>query len=192
MLAGLRPRPHLIGALQKLDDKSVSAMAKSGAVDFISTAACGEELVARVTMLERLEEVRGVENAGRLRKLDAWTEASKTVTARFGEMIDKPVSVGKHDGKDPQVIAQIRMTCREDGSTIDLVVGCAGSCGRAVINMLLPGVKPNLDALRDCLRELANNLAGSLKQAILKEGVAVTLGLPSDTDAEAYLSSDET
>ena len=192
LLAGLRPRPHLIGALQKLDDKSVSAMEKSGALDFICTAAGGEELVARVTMLQRLEEVRGVENVGRLRKLDAWARASQTVTMRFGEIIEKPVSVGKHDGKDPQVVARIRLTCREDGSTIDLVVGCAGSCGRAVINMLLPGAKPNLDALRDCLRELANNLAGSLKQAILSEGVSVTLGLPSDTDAEAYLSSDET
>lgn len=192
LLAGVRPRPHLIGAVQKLDDKSVAALAKSGAVDFICTAAGSEELVARVTLLQRLEDVRGVENVGRLRKLEAWPKASGIMTARFGDMLDKPVVAGRHDGKDPQVVAKIRLTCREDGSTIDVLVGCAGSCGRAVISMLLPGAKANLDALKDCLRELANNLAGSLKQAILEEGVAVTLGLPSDSDAEAYLSSDET
>lgn len=192
LLAGLRPRPHLIAAVQKLDDKTVAAMAKSGAADFMSTAACAEELIARVTLLQRLEEVRGVENVGRLRKLEAWAQASKTLTERFGEIVDQPVTAGKHDGKDPQVVAQIRLTCREDGSTIDVVVGCAGSCGRAVIGMLLPGAKPNLDALRDCMRELANNLAGSLKQTILGEGVSVTLGLPTDATAEAYLASDET
>ena len=52
--SGLEPKPHIIAALSKLDDKSVAAALAVGAVDLMTSAACTEELVARIELPERL------------------------------------------------------------------------------------------------------------------------------------------
>ena len=190
--SGLEPKPHIIAALSKLDDKSVAAALAVGAVDLMTSAACTEELVARIELPERLAVERASENLGRMRGTDTWTAAKRVLSDRLGYILEKPVAIASHEGKSPQVVARICVTCRDDGSTIDVLLGCSGVSGKTMVGMLAPGAKPTVDALRDGLRELTNHLAGALKQSLTGEGVAVTLGLPSDAEADAFLESQET
>lgn len=190
--SGMDPRPYIIAALSRLDDKSVAGALAAGATDFMTSAACAEEIVARIGLPDRLAVERGTENAGRMRGTDTWASAPKVLSDRVGYVLEKPVATGPHEGKSPQVVARICVTCREDGSTIDVLVGCSGSSGKTLVGMLAPGAKPTVDALRDGLREMTNHLAGALKQSLTGEGVPVTLGLPTDAEPDAFLESPQT
>jgi|GEM_PF-2241612 len=191
LAAGLSTRPHVIAALPKLDDKSVSAAVSAGAMDVIATSAGAEELVARVTLPQRLGLEQDIAQNGRLRTTDAWRDCGGVLSTRVQSMLDTSVAVSQHEGRFPPLAARIRVTCREDGSTIDILAGCSKSSGKALIETLLPGAKPCTDTLRDCLREMSNMLAGSFKQAFMAEGVATTLGLPEDCGADAFTEAHE-
>jgi len=179
-------QPHIIAALSKLDDKHVDAALKAGAVDLVSTSAGAEELVARITLPQRIAQGRDGESVGRVCLLESWAEAETIFSERLVTVLERPVASETYEGRSPQVVARIRLTCREDGSTIDMLIGCTKGSARSLVGILAPTMKPNAEALRDGLREMANNLAGALKESVTVEGVGVTLGLPRDGESDDF------
>lgn len=183
--AELKPAPHVIAALPKLDEKSVVAALAAGAVDLMTRSVCASELVARVELPGRFATDNADTSRGRLRGAGSWQKVpsmmSDSVAATLGWT---PTSV-PHDGELPEVSAAIRVTCREDASTVEILVGCSALGGETLVRTLLGEDGPP-DALPDCLRETANVLAGVFKQAVMVDGLGVTLGLPEDCKAGKF------
>lgn len=53
-----------------------------------------------------------------------------------------------------------------------------------LISALAPSEDPDMDALHDWSRELANLLVGALKNTLLKQGIRIELGIPTSVIGE--------
>lgn len=183
--ASLTNTPHLIAALPRLDEKSVISALAAGAVDLMARSACASELVARIDLPGRFETDNTTAPHGRLRAVSVWDKVPALMSKSVTSTLDwTPVSL-PYTGEAPDVLAAIRATCREDASTVEILVGCSASSGRALVRAQLGDDGPQ-SALPDCLREMANVLAGVFKQAVMHEGIGVTLGLPQDCNPRRF------
>ena len=178
---------HIITTLAKLDDKHVAAALEAGAIDIVLKSAGAEELIARVTLPERMARHVAVDSLAEGAVSEGWGDAQDVVTSHLATFFGGPVRTMECRDEDaPVVSARIRLTRSEDGSTMDLLVGCSKASARALLEVLAPGLPITGAALRDGLRETANNLAGALKRSLQDEGVGVTMGLPADCGADVH------
>ncbi len=184
--ASLDGSPHILAALPKLDDKHVRASLKAGAIDLISTAAGTEELLARVTLRERVHAALDQERPGRLASMESWDGTQELLSEHIAAVFNQVPETTPEDRSGADVVATIRLLCSEDGSTVDIVVGCSAASGVSLLQYLCPGRCASTNLVQDALREVCNNLAGALKQSLADEGVLATLGLPADADSGAY------
>ena len=189
--AGLKPLPHVIAALPKLDEKSVGAALAAGAVDLMTRAACVSELVARVELPGKFATDSETGGKGRLRGSSSWDKIPDLMSASVGSTLGTTLTRRPHDGARPEVGSALRVTCRDDASTVEILVGCSNEAGRALVRSLFGQDGPE-SALPDCLRETANVLAGVLKQAVMSDGIGVTLGLPGDCPPKKFAEAEST
>jgi len=161
----------------------VSQALAAGALDVIATQARAEELLARITLSSRLAK-RG--SAPQDVVQTAWDDVQGTVNAQLEEMLGHPVVEVESGVEAPRVCAQIRLSCSQDQSTMDVVVGCSKASARTLLELIAPGLPPSKAALRDSLREIANHLAGGLKRAATTQNLEVTIGLPVDCEPDVH------
>ena len=187
--AALHPAPHVIAALPRLDEKSVAAALAAGAVDLMARAAGPSELAARVELPGRFTTNTEAAPRGRLRAVGVWDKVPGMMSDSVASSLGWTPTSMPHNGEMPEVSAAIRVTCREDASTVELLVGCSTLSGQALVRSLF-GEHGPASALPDCLRETANILAGTFKQAVMVEGIGVTLGLPQDCNPRKFSEAD--
>lgn len=189
--AELEPSPHVIAALPKLDEKSVAGALAAGAVDLMTRAAGAGELVARVELPTRFATETKAAPRGRLRAVSAWDKVPALMSDTLAATLGWTPTLSPHEGEEPNLSAAIRVTCREDASTVEILVGCSTESGLALVRSQLGDDGPST-ALPDCLRETANVLAGVFKQAVMVEGLGVTLGLPQDCSPKKFSDAEAT
>lgn len=187
--AALTPAPHVIAALPRLDERSVAAALAAGAVDLMARGAGTSELVARVELPGRFTTNTEATPHGRLRAVGVWDRVPGLMSDSVASSLGWTPTSMPHNGEMPEASAAIRVTCREDASTVELLVGCSTLNGRALVRSQFGADGPE-SALPDCLRETANILAGTFKQAVMLEGIGVTLGLPQDCNPKKFAEAE--
>ncbi|MBV1857904.1 MAG: hypothetical protein KUG77_05785 [Nannocystaceae bacterium] len=181
--------PHLIAALPRLEEKLVVAALAAGAVDIMARSACAAELVARIELPGRLTVEGWSGRSGRLRAVGVWDAVPGMMSDCVASAFGWSMATAPHVGGPPEVSSAIRLTCREDASTVELLVGCSAVDGRSLVHSQL-GEDGPASAITDCLGETANVLAGVFKQAVMGEGLGVTLGLPRDCNPKKFAKAE--
>ena len=153
----------------------------------MARAAGASEIIARVELPGRFAGDAKTAPRGRLRAISVWDKVPALMTDSIAATLGwtPTPTLTPYAGEVPEVAAAIRVTCREDASTVEILVGCSTESGRALVRSLL-GEEGPANALPDCLRETANVLAGVFKQSVMVEGLAVTLGLPEDCSSKKF------
>jgi hypothetical protein len=177
-------RPYIIALLPSQDAKRLTQAIEAGADDFMMVNALSAEITARVEAPKRIAEWAGdvAPTTDLIRKLGVWQDAPRMLSQEVGAMFGVFTEGNERPTAVPQQAAVITITSPEDDTEVRLLVGVDGPSGDALTQLAL-GVTGDSAALGDCLRELANSVAGAFKRTALTEGTTVTLGLPKDCDA---------
>jgi hypothetical protein len=114
-----------------------------------------------------------------LETLQVWRGLDAIVTAEVGEML------GTHFNREAPRDAKIHwagtvpLSLPAEQLELRIGVGLELSASELFIKEVLAG-DTTLDAISDALREIANVAGGAIKRAALGEGVAITIGMPSN------------
>jgi hypothetical protein len=185
-------QPFVIAALPLVNDQSVNEAVAAKADDFLPATACAAEVIARAELSQRWATLREGRSADAIQRLQVWQDAptmlSQDVGALFGVFMYPVAFDPEREGHAPDIAATISVTASVEETVIRLTVGISQAEADRLGSHAFGGPVDET-VVRDALREIANNVAGSLKRAALTEGVTVTLGLPSDCRAEDVRSA---
>lgn len=177
-------RPYLIALMPANDARRLSEAIDAGADDFMPMNSTAAEVIARVEMPKRIAEWASSEekNEDLIRQLGVWQDAPRMLSQEVGAMFGVFTEGNERPSSVPEQAACITITSPEDDAEVRLLVGVTHQSG-AALTQLAYGAAADEAALGDCLREIANSVAGAFKRTALTEGTTVTLGLPKDCSA---------
>ena len=187
--AEFRARPYIIAMLSSPNDKSIVQAIASGADDIMPANACAEEVVARVEMPKRIKSWAESSSASQIAKLAVWQDAPRLLSQEVGAMFGVLTQDATQFDASPDLAACIRITCPEDQSEVQLHVGVTRDSAKALGSLAFGAPVPDEEFV-DCLREIANTVGGAFKRTANTEGVAVTLGLPSNCPGGQVLDAE--
>ncbi len=174
-------RPYIVALLPANDAKRLTDAIDAGADDFMPVNAISAEVIARVEMPKRIVDWAASQphEEDLIRSLGVWQDAPRMLSQEVGAMFGVFTQGNERASTIPERAASITITSPDDDTEVRLLVGVNGASGAALTKLALGG--PGDDAaLGDCLREIANSVAGAFKRTALTEGTTVTLGLPKD------------
>lgn len=82
------------------------------------------------------------------------------------------------------IVAEVPLSVMEEGIECRLRVGIGEASLPGIARILLGEERVSIESLADMVREMANVAGGALVGAADGEGVALTMGVPSDGDPE--------
>jgi DNA-binding response OmpR family regulator len=182
---GITHRHYVIVMCVHPQPQDITAIFGAGAEDFVLAKVSREELLARIDGLTRARAwaTRGkpldLATVFDLETLQVWRGLDAIVTAEVGEML------GTHFNCEAPRDAKIRwagtvpLSLSAEQLELRIGVGLELSASDVFTKEVLGGDTTS-DALSDALREIANVAGGAIKRAALGEGVAITIGLPSN------------
>jgi len=114
----------------------------------------------------------------RLAKYPLWEKLEQIVGAELGEMLTTQMSIGSYAAGETLAAAELPLTLPDEQIHIRIGFGVdAGSL--AILQQTLLGGDTSIEGAADALREMANVAGGAIKRAALKQGIELTIGLPT-------------
>jgi hypothetical protein len=151
----------------------------AGADDVLRSFACAEEIAGRLTTVRRLRKLVPATVSSKLAKVRVWDALESIVTSELGSLLGASLEPAAATS-DPVVEAGgIDLTLSAESVVVHLALGIDATTGSQLQQTLLGG-DARAEALQDALREMANTAAGAVKRAALDDGVAFTIGLPTN------------
>jgi len=171
---------------------SVAAAFAAGADDLLRRPFVREELIARVETVDRIRRwaVRllgdAADRAGGLSSLKAWKSANRAIGTDLADFLDRKLEARPNTlSSDRRVmVAEVPLSVMEEGIECRLRVGIGEASLAGIARILLGEERAPIESLADMVREMANVAGGALVGAADGEGVALTMGVPSDGDPE--------
>lgn len=167
---------------------------RAGADDHFFKPVLREELLFRISAMERLPELaKRLDQTPSAQSKDkmlsvvgerAWDEAPAVVMKDVGDMLQEEMQVVAHgEGlADIAYGAELALTLASEELELRIAVGVGASSLKQLAGTIFGDPNAPESAQRDIVREMANLAAGAIKRAALDEGAAFTIGLPFDTD----------
>lgn len=185
-------RPYVIAALPIVNDAAVNAALQQGADDLLAVNACAAEVLARAEMPKRMQLLRDNKPPDGIERLEIWQNAPRVLSQDVGAMFGLFMQAAEFDdgvpGATPSLAATIRVASTVEDTIVRIFVGLSEAEGEKMSSHVFGSVVGE-DVMRDALREISNNLAGSFKRSALTEGTTVTLGLPTDCRVSDLVSA---
>jgi CheY-like chemotaxis protein len=169
----------------------VAAAFATGADDVIKRPFVAEEIVGRLASLTRIRRwatraaaagdfVSEVDPRRDLSALRAWREADVAIGLDFRGVLGRDIAViDRGEAVRDGLSAQLPLTLVSDAIGVSVVVAVSSASLSVVSQLVFGCVMPDA-ALADVVRELTNTAAGAFKRVAETEGIAMTMGLPTE------------
>ena len=182
---GAVPHIYIIGLLDPLDPKVITAAWSAGVDDLMRKGAPIEEFRGRIDAPRRIAEwtkrarTRSTDFTAdfALDSLRSWKTLDTIVANEIGEMLGEKASHPAPFDPSPAFAAEIPISLPAERLELRLGVGIDVESSVLLANRLF-GETVSAQAMVDTLCEVANNAAGAFKRAAMVDGPVFTLGLP--------------
>jgi CheY-like chemotaxis protein len=179
-------RHYVIAIAARPQPWDITAFFAAGADDFTSLTAPKEEIVARVEGLSRIRSWIGsqarefeLDAAFNLDRVRIWRELDAIVDAEVGEMLGAPLRHDPAACAAVQCAGTVPLSLTTEHLELRFSVGIAADASGRFAHEVLGG-EAGRDAINDAIREIANVAGGAIKRAALGDGIAMTIGIPTN------------
>jgi len=175
---------YIIATLSRWKPADIKFAWDIGADDIMRANSCPEEIVGRVSAIERIKrkylDTDGSDAAADVQKMYVWRELDRIICQEFTDMLGQEFSiVPVADCPMLEVGAEVMLCLADSEREVKLGVGVEGAALDTFCEMLF-GEAVVHDILTDALRELTNTAGGAFKREALIEKYTFSLGLPKD------------
>lgn len=172
----------------RVSPSDVSRAFAAGVDDYLRKPFVREELLARVSGVQRLKYIvrQAIQRAQRswthnpILALSAWKNIDSIVASELADMTTLPL-IHLRNGPGPRpplLYAEVIFSLAQEKAEVPLIIGADAQSLSAISSAMLGEPESNEDTLHEIVLEMSNVLGGAFKRKAVDEGLVFTTGLP--------------
>jgi CheY-like chemotaxis protein len=186
---------YIVMLTSRVSPSDVSRAFAAGVDDYVRKPFVREELLARVSGVQRLKHIvrQAIQRAKRtwtqnpVLALSAWKNIDSIVASELADMTTLPlIHLSNGPGpRPPLVCAEVMFSLAQEKAEVPLIIGVDAQSLSAISTAMLGEPESNEETLREIVLEMSNVLGGAFKRKAVDEGRVFATGLPRQVSASA-------